>query len=77
MGGHGRVLVLTGVSGSIGTAIGRRFLADGYRIVLIDRDKPSLDGFGADANRALAISADVTETKAGHGPTIFTTGPSP
>jgi 3-oxoacyl-[acyl-carrier protein] reductase len=64
MNGAKRVLVLTGASGGIGTAITRRYLADGYRVVLIDRDEPSLDALGGDASRAMAVAADVTDAKA-------------
>lgn len=60
--GRGKVLVLTGASGGIGAAISRRFLDSGYRVVLIDRDKPSLDGLAAGSG--MAIAADVTDAEA-------------
>jgi NAD(P)-dependent dehydrogenase (short-subunit alcohol dehydrogenase family) len=56
---NGRVAVITGAAGGIGTALARRFAAEGAAgLVLSDLDPEGLaDGLGVDA---IAVRADVT-----------------
>ncbi|MGW2540264.1 SDR family NAD(P)-dependent oxidoreductase [Kitasatospora sp. NPDC001574] len=54
-----RVLVTGGASG-IGAAIARRFLADGHRVAVLDRDREALESFAKDSPRVeLLLAADV------------------
>jgi NAD(P)-dependent dehydrogenase (short-subunit alcohol dehydrogenase family) len=59
-----RVAVITGAARGIGLAVARRFLAEGYRVALLDIDGATLAqafaGLGA-GERALAIECDVAE----------------
>ena len=57
----GRVAVITGGAGGMGTAAARRLIAEGARVALIDRDEAALNAVAADlGERALPIVADVT-----------------
>ena len=59
----GRTAVVTGAGRGIGLAISERLLADGARVVMVDRDATAVEGaakrLGSDAR---AIVADVTRT---------------
>lgn len=56
-----RVLVTGGASG-IGAAVGRRFMSDGCRVGLLDRDREALDRFGEqDSCPDLLLLADVQD----------------
>lgn len=59
----GQTVIVTGGAGDIGQALCRRFLADGHRVAILDRDSRALAkvaaAFGADA--LLPVEADVTE----------------
>jgi 2-dehydro-3-deoxy-L-rhamnonate dehydrogenase (NAD+) len=59
----GRTALVTGAARGIGLAITERLLADGARVVMVDRDAPSVEGAAkrlGDGTRA--IVADVTRT---------------
>jgi NAD(P)-dependent dehydrogenase (short-subunit alcohol dehydrogenase family) len=62
---NGRVALVTGAGSGIGRAAALALLQDGYRVVLAGRRQDALDATqqlaGADAERALPISADVTQ----------------
>lgn len=59
-----KTVLVTGAAGDIGRALCARFLADGHRVVMLDRDERALEN-AADAigrGKALAIAvADVTD----------------
>ena len=57
------VALVTGAARGIGLAIARRFLADGYRVALLDIDGPTLEVAAttlADTDRVLALTCDVS-----------------
>ena len=57
-------VLVTGGAGDIGRALARRFLADGHRVVLLDRNEAALDGVAPelpDEARLARIAADVTD----------------
>lgn len=57
-------VLVTGGAGDIGRALARRFLADGHRVVLLDRNEAALDGVDQelpDGARLARIAADVTD----------------
>lgn len=60
----GRVVLITGGAGGIGTATARRLLDDGARVMLVDRDEAQLEAavehLGAPAGRLATRAADVT-----------------
>jgi 2-dehydro-3-deoxy-L-rhamnonate dehydrogenase (NAD+) len=58
-----RTALVTGAARGIGLAIARRFVQDGLRVVLVDRDGPALDDAARSLGAgALPIVADVTRT---------------
>jgi NAD(P)-dependent dehydrogenase (short-subunit alcohol dehydrogenase family) len=65
MSAHERVAVVTGAGSGIGRQITHALLTDGYRVALAGRRedalRTTLDEAGATAERALAISTDVSE----------------
>lgn len=61
--GAAPVALVTGAARGIGLAIARRFLAQGYRVTLIDIDGPTLETAATelgDADRVLALTCDVS-----------------
>ena len=58
----GRTVVITGGAGNIGSAITRRFAAEGANVVALGRRRERLDALVAELGeeRALAVTADVT-----------------
>lgn len=58
----GEVVLLTGAAGGMGRAIARAAVASGRRVVLVDRDRESLDSFAAElGDAACAIQLDITD----------------
>lgn len=63
---EGKIAIVTGAAGSIGSATVARFLSAGAKVAMVDLDASRLrqtkDGFGADvADRILTIEADVAD----------------
>ncbi|GAA3731366.1 SDR family oxidoreductase [Plantactinospora mayteni] len=61
---EGRVAVVTGGAAGFGRAVGQRLLADGARVVLVDRDAEALAGTAAElggTGPVRAIRADVSQ----------------
>jgi len=60
----GKVAIITGGSGGIGSAAARLFAAEGARIMLVDLDADALQSTVADigSEQADCIIADVTDT---------------
>lgn len=65
----GRVVVITGGAGGIGSALGRRFAAEGARaVVVVDRDQAAVDRVAAElaelGTQSLGRAVDVTDEAA-------------
>jgi NAD(P)-dependent dehydrogenase (short-subunit alcohol dehydrogenase family) len=60
---QGKTAFITGAAGSIGAATARRFVAEGARVAITDRDEERLGALAAELSpdAALAITADVTD----------------
>lgn len=59
-----RVTIVTGAAAGIGLAITQRFLAEGARVVMVDRDADAVDeAAGRCQGEVLAFRADVTSTE--------------
>ncbi|MEP9373702.1 SDR family NAD(P)-dependent oxidoreductase [Mesorhizobium sp. KR1-2] len=57
-----KVVVVTGGAGAIGGAAVRRFLEEGARVAVVDRDGAKAEAFAAElGERALAVAADVSD----------------
>lgn len=67
--GDGRVVVITGAAGGIGTATARRFAAEGARLVLADRDAARLEAARASVphEQVLLFVQDLTHPEAARG----------
>ena len=67
----GKVVVISGGAGGIGSAIARRFGAAGARVVVASRGADRLEAFAAnlrdDGMEALAVPTDVTDARAVEG----------
>jgi NAD(P)-dependent dehydrogenase (short-subunit alcohol dehydrogenase family) len=65
---EGRVVLITGAGGGLGSAAARRFAAEGAALALLDRDEGALDQLAAelsaDGRSAIALAADVTDEAA-------------
>jgi len=59
-----RVCAITGVGPGTGTALARRFAADGYRVALLARDAERLDKLAAELPGAAAFPVDVADLDA-------------
>ncbi len=74
MASSGKVAIVTGAGSGIGRAVSLALLADGYRVVLTGRHRPTLEQTaaeaGAAAGNALVVTADVTEPGSVHA--LFT-----
>src|SRR4029434_9315255 len=57
----GRICIVTGAAGSLGRASATRFAAEGAKVMLVDRDRPSLDAAlkSLPKGQATAMLADV------------------
>ena len=59
-----RVCVVTGVGPGTGSALARRFAADGYRVALLARDATRLEKLAAELDGAAAFPVDVADLDA-------------
>jgi NAD(P)-dependent dehydrogenase (short-subunit alcohol dehydrogenase family) len=61
----GRICIVTGAAGSLGSASARRFIAEGAKVMLVDRDRARLDAVlkSLPEGRATAMLADVTSAR--------------
>ncbi len=61
----GRICIVTGAAGSLGRASAARFAAEGAKVMLVDRDRASLDAAlkSLPEGQATAMLADVTSAK--------------
>jgi NAD(P)-dependent dehydrogenase (short-subunit alcohol dehydrogenase family) len=61
----GRICIVTGAAGSLGRASAARFANEGAKVMLVDRDRPSLDAAlkSLPEGQATAMLADVTSAK--------------
>lgn len=57
---NGRVALVTGAAGGIGTAIARKLRAEGASVVLVDCDEDALAALAAELGDAVAVAGDVT-----------------
>ena len=55
-----RTALITGAARGIGLAAAQKFLADGWSVAMLDRDKPELTASAGRLPHALAVSADVS-----------------
>jgi NAD(P)-dependent dehydrogenase (short-subunit alcohol dehydrogenase family) len=64
----GKACIVTGAAGSLGRAVAARFLAEGARVMLVDRDAGQLDEaarmLGAGESRVATVAADVADSDA-------------
>lgn len=56
----GKVAIVTGAARGIGLATSKQFLADGWRVAMVDRDQDALDGAVAETG-GLRVLADVSQ----------------
>ena len=62
---HGRIAVVTGGAGAIGTAITRALQDAGHRIVILDRDGDIACDLSSEASMAAAMTGQVLCTDGG------------
>jgi NAD(P)-dependent dehydrogenase (short-subunit alcohol dehydrogenase family) len=62
----GKTCIVTGAAGSLGRASTARFVAEGAKVMLVDRERPALDAAlkSLPEGRATAMLADVTDARA-------------
>ena len=60
-----KICIVTGAAGSLGRASVARFVAEGAKVMLVDRDRAGLDAAlkSLPEGRATAMLADVTNAK--------------
>jgi meso-butanediol dehydrogenase/(S,S)-butanediol dehydrogenase/diacetyl reductase len=65
----GRIVIVTGAASGIGEATARRFVAEGAKVALVDRDKDSLEKVAKSlpADQAMVQAADVSDSSAVDG----------
>src|SRR4051812_4408236 len=75
----GKTVAITGAAHGIGAATAQRFLAEGARVAVIDREAEALEGFAdAPAERLLVVAGDCTQAAAladFHARTVAAFGP--
>lgn len=61
----GKVCIVTGAAGSLGAASARRFVAEGAKVMLVDRERAGLDALvkSLPEGRATAMLADVASAR--------------
>ncbi|MEY9159169.1 SDR family NAD(P)-dependent oxidoreductase [Bradyrhizobium japonicum] len=66
---HGKVVIVTGAASGIGEATARRFVAEGAKAALIDRDEASLEKVANSlpADQVMVQTADVSDSRAVDG----------
>jgi len=65
----GKVVIVTGSASGIGEATARRFVAEGAKVVLVDRNKDTLEKVAKSlpADQVMACAVDVSESRAVDG----------
>lgn len=61
LGLEGRVALVTGAAGGLGSVIARRLVEEGARVVLSDVDAERLEAVGAEIGAMGVVAADITE----------------
>ncbi|MCS3892094.1 meso-butanediol dehydrogenase/(S,S)-butanediol dehydrogenase/diacetyl reductase [Bradyrhizobium japonicum USDA 38] len=66
---RGKVVIVTGAASGIGEATARRFVAEGAKVAMIDRDKASLEKVAKSlpADQVMIQSTDVSDSRAVDG----------
>jgi len=66
---HGKVVIVTGAASGIGEATARRFVAEGAKVALVDRDEASLEKVAKSlpADQVMVQAADVSDSRAVDG----------
>ena len=66
---HGKVVIVTGAASGIGEATARRFVAEGAKVALIDRDEASLEKVAKSlpTDQVMVQAADVSDSRAVDG----------
>ncbi|WP_354036469.1 SDR family NAD(P)-dependent oxidoreductase [Bradyrhizobium sp. S3.2.6] len=63
---HGKVIIVTGAASGIGEATARRFVAEGAKVAMVDRNKDLLEKVAKSlpVDQTMAHGADVSNSKA-------------
>src|SRR5688572_4891799 len=61
---HGRKVLITGGASGIGLATARRFVAEGAKVAVLDRDGKALARLGSEVHKAQADVTDAVEVRA-------------
>lgn len=66
---HGKVIIVTGAASGIGEATARRFVTEGAKVALVDRDKASLEEVAKSlpADQVMVQATDVSDSRAVDG----------
>ncbi|MGY3396062.1 meso-butanediol dehydrogenase/(S,S)-butanediol dehydrogenase/diacetyl reductase [Bradyrhizobium sp. USDA 3311] len=66
---HGKVVIVTGAASGIGEATARRFVTEGAKVALVDRDKASLEEVAKSlpADQVMMQATDVSDSSAVDG----------